>query len=365
VLVAAVVHLSFEDFSLAGAAGAAAATVGQAQTLAQRRGKHGLAGVGLVVLVAGFDGDLVAHIGKTLKSVMDRLLIVGCGDIARRALPLLAARYELAALARDPASLPGGLRAIQADLDRLETLVWRGFSADCVLHLAPPGETGAADQRARNLIAALSEGRMVPRRFVYISTSGVYGDCGGAWVDESRPASPVTARALRRADAERTLLAWGEAAGVAVSILRVPGIYAADRLPLDRLKRGTPVLNAEDDVYTNHVHADDLAAICVAALERGQPGGIYNASDDSELKMGDWFDLVADRTGLARPPRVPRAQAGHALAPPLLSFMSESRRLINRRMKQELGVRLRYPTVFEGVPWHSEQREGTHPLALP
>jgi nucleoside-diphosphate-sugar epimerase len=133
-------------------------------------------------------------------------------------------------------------------------------------------------------------------------------------------------------------------------ILRVPGIYAAERLPLERLRKGTPVLRAEDDVYTNHVHADDLAAVCVRALEADAPAGVYNASDDSELKMGDWFDLVADRHGLARPPRIARAVAGHLIPPVLLSFMLESRRLVNRRLKDELGIALRYPTVFEGVP---------------
>jgi nucleoside-diphosphate-sugar epimerase len=191
---------------------------------------------------------------------------------------------------------------------------------------------------------------MLPERLVYISTSGVYGDCRGERIDETRPVDPRSARGQRRVDAERLLLDWGAARGVNVSVLRVPGIYAADRLPLERLRRGTPVLAREDDVYTNHIHADDLAAICIAALERAVPGGVYNASDDSELRMGDWFDLVADRFALPRPPRVPRAEAERVIPPMLLSFMSESRRLVNARMKRELGVTLRYPTVFEGVP---------------
>jgi nucleoside-diphosphate-sugar epimerase len=130
----------------------------------------------------------------------------------------------------------------------------------------------------------------------------------------------------------------------------VPGIYAADRLPLERLRKGTPVLRAEDDGYTNHIHADDLATICVRALGRDAPPGVYNANDDSELKMGDWFDLVAERYGLARPPRIARADAERLIAPGLLSFMRESRRLVNRRLKDALGIALRYPTVFDGVP---------------
>ncbi len=281
---------------------------------------------------------------------MQKLLIVGCGDVARRALPALMARYEVAALSRHPEGLPSAVKAIAADLDSLETADWRGFPADCVLHSAPPGDSGAIDARTRKLLAAYADGGKLPRRFVYISTSGVYGDCGGDWVDESRPVNPQSDRARRRVDAENRLLAWGRATGVNVSVLRVPGIYAADRLPVERLRRGTAALRAEDDVYTNHIHADDLAAICVAALERAAAGGIYNASDDSELKMADYFDLVAGRAGLTPPPRISRAEARQKINPALLSFMSESRRLRNARMKVELGVVLRYPTVYDGVP---------------
>jgi nucleoside-diphosphate-sugar epimerase len=282
---------------------------------------------------------------------MERLLIVGFGDIARRALPSLVARYDTLAIVRSVGSgLPARARLAIGDLDRPETLAPFAGVADAVLHLAPPDEARDGDPRTRNLIAALSGARMLPRRFVYLSTSGVYGDCGGARVDESHPVNPRTGRAARRVDAERAVSAWGDAAGVKTTILRVPGIYAADRLPVERLARGTPVLRAEDDVYTNHIHADDLAAVCVRALDADAPGGIYNAADDSELKMGDWFDLVADRCGLPRPRRVARADAERLIPPILLSFMSESRRLANRRMKEALGIRLRFPTVFEGVP---------------
>ena len=281
---------------------------------------------------------------------MKKLLIIGCGDVARRALPALTACYEVAALSRHPHDLPTRVRAISADLDTLETPAWSGFPADCVLHSAPPGDTGAIDQRMRRLLACLAAGGVLPRRLVYISTSGVYGDCAGEWVDESRPVNPMSDRARRRVDAEARLLEWGAATGVMVSVLRAPGIYAADRLPVERLRRGTPALRDEDDVFTNHIHAEDLAAICVAALDRAGAGGIYNASDDSALKMAAYFDLVAERAGLPPPPRISRAQAQQQLNPVLLSFMSESRRLINTKMKNELGVVLRYPTVYAGVP---------------
>jgi nucleoside-diphosphate-sugar epimerase len=150
-------------------------------------------------------------------------------------------------------------------------------------------------------------------------------------------------------DAEQRLRAWGARRGVPVSILRVPGIYAADRLPLARLERGTPALRDVDDSYVNHVHADDLARMVIAALNHAAPGRAYNAVDDLPQKMGEYFDLVADRHGLQRPPRVTRSEAQRVMPENLLSFMSESRRLTNHRIKQELRFRLRYPSVLEGI----------------
>jgi nucleoside-diphosphate-sugar epimerase len=268
---------------------------------------------------------------------MKRLLVVGFGDVARRALPLLAPRFEILRAARSNG----------VDLDRPETLALDGV--DALLHLAPPPGEGDLDTRTANLLAALDARRILPARIVYVSTSGVYGDCDGAPVDEARPIAPQTARARRRADAERRLALWCSPRGVPLVVLRVPGIYAADRLPLARLRAGTPVLRAEDDVYTNHIHADDLAAIAARALEDDAPHGIYNAADDSEIRMADWLDLVADRYALSRPPRLPREQVRARVSPELYSFMTESRRLDNRRLKRDLCVELRYPTVYEGL----------------
>ena len=213
----------------------------------------------------------------------------------------------------------------------------------------PPPPSGEADSRTANLLAALESRRILPTRFVYISTSSVYGDCGGALVDESRPVNPQSGRARRRVHAEQQLALWCSSHRIALLVLRAPGIYAADRLPLERLRAGTPMLRDADDVYTNHIHAEDLAGSCLRALEDGAPAGIYNASDDTRLKMGQWLDLVADRAGLPRPPRIARSDAASRIAPEPLSFMRESRRLDNRRLKQDLGVRLRYPTVYDGL----------------
>ncbi|MGQ0547357.1 MAG: NAD-dependent epimerase/dehydratase family protein [Betaproteobacteria bacterium] len=263
---------------------------------------------------------------------MKRLLIAGFGDVARRAAAALERRFELRPLAR----------RFGLDLDRPETLPREG--AHALLHCAPPPPDGDLDTRTANLLAALGEGRILPARVVYVSTSGVYGDCGGARIDESRPPAPRTPRARRRLDAERQLALWCSARGASLVVLRAPGIYAAERLPLARLRQGAPLLRPEDDVYTNHIHAGDLARALVRALEPDAPAGTYNACDDSELLMGDWLDLVADHAGLPRLPRVARA----ALAAPS-AFMMESRRLDNRRLKRELGVRLAYPTAQEGL----------------
>ncbi len=283
------------------------------------------------------------------------LLIVGCGDIGQRVLRLLHPRWRVLALTSSPARVPA-LRALGAvpllgNLDEPATLGRLGGLADAVLHLAPPPGHGAGDPRTHALLRALARGGRV-QRLVYASTSGVYGDCGGERFDETRAASATTDRARRRVDAEAQLRWFGRRTGARVTLLRIPGIYAADRPgghPIERLARGTPVLAAQDDVYTNHIHADDLARACVAALHRGLPQRVLHASDDSELKMGDYFDLAADLCGLPRPRRITRAEAVQQLSPMLLSFMSESRRLDNRRLKAELRLRLRYPTVKEGL----------------
>lgn len=295
---------------------------------------------------------------KTLRAKRPTLLIVGCGDVGLRVLRLLRSaghRWRLLALtssaARVPALRAAGAVPLLGNLDEPATLARLSGLADAVLHLAPPPGEGTTDIRTANLLRALAL-RGGLRRIVYASTTGVYGDCGGAWVDETRTLAPATARGQRRADAEARLRWAGRAFGWRVSLLRVPGIYALDREggdPRDRVRRGAPVLAAEDDVYTNHIHADDLARACVAALLRGAPQRAYNVCDDSVLKMGDHFDAVADHFGLPRPPRISRAKATLQMSPVQMSFLSESRRLSNHRLKGELRLRLRYPTVADGL----------------
>lgn len=279
---------------------------------------------------------------------MTNLLLVGCGDIAARLYPLLRGRYRVYALLRAHDRFEewraAGATPIYGDLDDSRGLLRAGGLSDVVVHLAPPRPGDRGDMRTAHLLATLSRGKL-PKRFIYISTSGVYGDCAGAEVSETRRLAPQSARAQLRVSAEQQVRAWARRNGVHASILRVPGIYAKDRLPLERLRSGAPAIVAAEDSYTNHIHADDLARIIVATLRRGRNNRVYHAVDDDEMKMGDYFDLVADSCGLPRPPRLSREEVRRAVSPSMWSFMAESRRLSNSRLKEELRVRLQYPSV--------------------
>jgi nucleoside-diphosphate-sugar epimerase len=291
----------------------------------------------------------------SLQARRPTLLIVGCGDVGLRVLRLLKSRWRVLALTSSVSRVhelrAAGAVPLVGNLDEPHTL-WRiAQLTDAVLHLAPPPAIGQTDPRTQALLRVLARGGRVGR-VVYGSTTGVYGDCGGAQFDESRAVAPSTERAQRRVHAEAAVRHFGRHSGAVVSVLRIPGIYATDRPgghPRERLLRGAPVLVAEEDVYTNHIHADDLARACVAALVRGAPQRVYHASDNTEMKMGAYFDLTAELFSLPKPQRVTRAEAAAQLSPMTMSFMSESRRLLNQRLVQELRLKLRYATVADGL----------------
>lgn len=307
---------------------------------------------------------------------MNRILIIGCGDIAIRAARLFGSNSRLYGLIRNTAYQDklraAGITPLIGDLDNRHSLHRLAGLADTVLHFAPPAavqtksslsayapESGhhaaLSDTRTQHLLSTLSKGRL-PQRLIYISTSGVYGDCVGDIVDETRPARARNARSKLRVDAEKQIRHWARCNGVHTSILRVPGIYAADRLPLERLKKSTPAIVDAEDGYTNHIHADDLARCVIAALHHGQPNRIYHTVDDSQMKMGAYFDAVAQAFKLPPAPRISRAEAHEVLSPMQLSFMNESRRLSNSRLKKELKVVLRYPTVAHALEEISLQK---------
>ena len=278
------------------------------------------------------------------------ILIIGCGDIGIRVAKQLSLGHRVFALTssshRFQELREAGATPILGNLDQPESL-WRlAGLAQTVIHLAPPQNQGNRDHRTRNLLRILAQGSSAVRRLIYVSTTGVYGDHRGAKVSELTPVNPQSERAQRRVDAERALRLWGPAHGVAVTILRVPGIYAANRLPLERLQSQTPALLPEEDAYSNHIHSDDLARLVCAAVYHGKPQRVINACDGNETKMGDYFDEVADAFGLARAPRMPAKQLQEIVSPMLWSFMRESRRVTNTRLS-ELKTPLRYPSVAD------------------
>jgi len=284
-----------------------------------------------------------------------RVLIVGCGDVGLRVAGLLNPSSRVLALTSSVQRLAElqakGITPLLGNLDEPHSLQRLAGVATHVVHMAPPPLQGETDPRTQHLLQALAR-RTAPLSVVYGSTSGVYGDCEGAWIDEKRAVNPTTPRAQRRVDAENSLQSWGRRGVPRVNVLRIPGIYALDReggTPRERLARGTPVLQAADDVYTNHVHADDLARATVLALWRGPKLQTLNVNDDSDLRMADYMDLAASLWHMPKPPRISRLQAEKELPPMTLSFMSESRRMNNQRMKQHLRFKLRYPTVREGL----------------
>ena len=278
---------------------------------------------------------------------LPRILIVGCGDVGQRMLPILVKSFKVFVLTSQTEKFhlfrQAGAIPILGNLDDQQTLSRLSQIATTVIHLAPPNPSGVEDLRTKALIQVLSKGGRV-QRFIYISTTGVYGDCEGRQISELTPARPQNLRAVRRVDAEKRLRAWASLQGISVVILRVPGIYAGNRLPLERLQKGTPALIAQDDVYTNHIHADDLARLTILCIFRGGSQRIFNACDDTELKMADYFDLVADNRKLPRPPRVDKETLKTMVSPQLLSFMQESRRISNERLR-EIGFKFIYPTV--------------------
>ena len=284
-----------------------------------------------------------------------RVLIVGCGDVGLRVASLLKASSRLMALTSSSQRVQtlqqSGITPMLGDLDKPQTLRRLAGIATHVVHMAPPPLEGHADPRTRALVLALRL-RSLPTAMVYGSTTGVYGDCQGEWIDETRRLQPQSARAQRRVDAQNWINFLGKSGYPRTQVLRIPGIYALDReggTPRERLLRGTPVLDAQEDVYTNHIHADDLARATVLALWRGCPLRPMNVCDDTDMKMGDYMDKAAAIWGLPKPPRISREQAKLQLSPMVMSFLNESRRIRSERMAQEMGLRLLYPTVMDGL----------------
>ena len=284
---------------------------------------------------------------------MGRVFIVGCGYVGKRIAALCRERGEaVAALCR---KIEGcrelealGIEPLPGDLDYPETLTGMPTAGAVVFYCAPPPGGGITEPRVQSFCNAIPPGSE-PSRVIYLSTTGVYGDCGGAVVTEETPVNPETTRARRRVHAEETLAAWGAERGVPVVILRVPGIYGPGRLPIPQLQMGQPVLRSEEAPYSNRIHVDDLAAICLAAAQWCGASGLFNVGDGQGGTMTDYFNAVADAAGLPRPRQVTMEEARQVMHPLMLSYFGESRRVDTGKLRRELGVTLRYPTLEEGL----------------
>jgi len=290
-----------------------------------------------------------------------RILIIGCGDIGSRVAKQLSRSYRVFALTSQKSRFQelskAGAIPILGDLDQPDSL-WRlSGLAKTIIHLAPPQKTGTHDSRTRNLLRILGQDAGMLRRLIYVSTTGVYGDHRGAQVSELTALQPQSERAQRRVDAELTLRLWALTHQVALTILRVPGIYDYNRLPIDRIVQGTPALLPAEDAYSNHIHSDDLARLVCAAVYHGKPQRVINVCDGGEMKMGDYFDAVADTFALAHPPRLPAADLQQRVSPMLWSFMRESRRVTNTRLS-ELKTPLRYLSVADFLETISKSPSG-------
>jgi len=290
------------------------------------------------------------------------LLIIGYGDIGLRVARLaLAAGHSVATSGRRDreslAELPAGVMHHVIDLDRPETLTGLSITGKTLLYLAPPPAAGRHDPRVQTLCSAFeTNGR--PAKIVYASTSGVYGDCAGALVDESRPPNPQTDRAFRRLDAERSFQTYARQSDSSLVILRIAGIYGPGRLPLQRLA-AMKILPPQQAPWSNRIHADDLARICLAACERAESGAIFNVCDGEQSTMSDYFLAVARTFNLPEPAQIDRQEAEKSLSPEMLSYLAESRRLDNRRLREELGIVLQYPTLAEGLQAIHSGQEAT------
>ncbi|USF87567.1 SDR family oxidoreductase [Candidatus Endoriftia persephone] len=284
---------------------------------------------------------------------MAEITIVGCGDIGARLAQRLIGAGEAV---RGWVCSPDGIERLQrlripaalVDLDRPDAQ-GSDLEGAQLFYFAPPPKQGVEDGRVAHLIELFAQLGQ-PRRVVYLSTTGVYGDCQGEWVDETRPPAPRVDRARRRLDAEQRWRAWSEATGGELVILRVAGIYGPGKLPQARLQNAVPMVCQAESPLTNHIHSLDLVEICVAAMQRGHNGEVYNVSDGQPGSMTDYFIQVADFLGLPRPPLISLEEAKQQLSPGMLSYLAESRRLDNRKMLEELAVQLRYPNLDLGLP---------------
>jgi len=283
---------------------------------------------------------------------MNSVTIVGCGYVGRRVATKLTEKdVDVSAVVRSKQSAERlktlGFDTLYLDLDA-EGNELINIADTSLFYFVPPPSTGVTDPRVENLIRSFDQNGH-PSRVVYISTTGVYGNCNGRWIDESEPVKPLVDRSRKRLAAEQSWRQWADLNDRELVILRVSGIYGPDRLPLERLKQGLPLLREQDAPYSNRIHVDDLVNVCLATMTKGVNGAVYNVSDGNPSTMIDYFNRIADKAGLNRPPQIDRQEAEQKLSKGMLSYMNESRRLSNRKMLDELAIELQYPDLESGL----------------
>jgi nucleoside-diphosphate-sugar epimerase len=282
---------------------------------------------------------------------LKNIWIIGCGDIGRRVFKRVETLYQnhehrTTALVRSEESKQLcqqlGINTLLYDLDEPTALDKTQFKDAEIFYFAPPPKAGDTDTRLSHFLKELNE---APAKVVLISTTGVYGDCKGDWIDESKPVNPQTGRAIRRVAAEAILTEWASLNQKPFIILRVPGIYSRDRLPLARLKKKLPIVQATEAAFTNRIHADDLANICIEAMNSPFTKEVFNTTDGSPGTMVDYFNQIADFAGLERPQQISLNEAQQSLSAGMLSYADESRRIGNAKLLNILDIKLQYPTL--------------------
>ncbi len=285
-------------------------------------------------------------------SSRSHVLIVGCGYVGQRLARKLQSNFDVSAIVRSTQSARAlqahGIQTIALDLDkaRLGAHIPERLDQAALFYLAPPPPRGESDFRLDRFLQLAT---VPPKTFVYMSTTGVYGDAQGAEVDESTPVAPQTERARRRVSAEEMTRVWCTERRVRRVVLRVPGIYGPGRLPLERLRAGEPTIHPDEAGVSNRIHVDDLVEACVAAALNPEARGVYNITDGNSISATEFLDRVAHLANLPPPPRVSMDEAQLTFSPERLSFLNESRRVSNERMRRHLGVVLKYADVDEGI----------------
>lgn len=281
-----------------------------------------------------------------------QVFIAGCGYVGQRLALHLQSRYDVTGLVRSAARVAElerlGVRALAIDLDRVRpgTKIPESLDLEAIVYLTPPPVLGESDLRLDRFLQLAS---VPPHTFVYMSTTGVYGDTAGAVVDESSVVQPRTDRARRRISAEEMTRVWCNERRVRRVVLRVPGIYGPDRLPLERLRHLEPVVREREAGINNRIQVDDLVEACTCAITNSEARGVYNVTDGQPLSSTTFINMVAKVAGLPLPPQVSMEEAQLTFSPERLSFLNESRRVSNERMLKHLGVVLKYADVEAGI----------------